>query len=183
MATWGSIKGIIDQYGDNPDWAKYARPGGWNDPDMIVVGCTRNGLTKAESRTQMAIWSILAAPLMMSNNLRNLTQWQKDILQNREVMAIDQDELGKPGTRIWRSPDNETQVWLRPLMYGDFAVGLLNQGSDSRKITVNFSWFSSVDRFQVRDLWRRKDLGTFEGEYTAEAVASHGTDLLRLSPA
>jgi hypothetical protein len=182
-AKWSNVLSIINDYGNNPQWAKYARPGGWNDPDMIMVGCSRNGLNQPESRTSMAIWSIVAAPLMMSNDLRKLQQWQKDILMNKEAVAVDQDVLGKPGTRV-TGQFEDAQVWVRELEKGDFAVGLMNRADSAQKITVKFTQVSpTVKKFKIRDIWAKKDLGTFENEYTAQSVEAHDTHFLRLTPA
>jgi hypothetical protein len=182
-ADWAALKRVVNQLGDHPEYAECAGPGGWNDPDQIVVGCNNSwspGLTIQESRTQMSIWSLCAAPLMMSNDLRNLQPWQRDILQNTEVIAIDQDEMGKPGKRLTHS---DQQVWARPLNNGEWAIGLFNRADTAADVEFPFSLLGGGKTFFLRDLWEKKDIGTFTDKYVAHAVAGHDTVLLRVKPA
>ena len=135
QANWGSIYAIISQ---QAGLAKYAGPGHWNDPDMLEVG---NGqhmgtgdrarfveLTLAENRAHFSMWAMLAAPLLAGNDLPNMMPEIKDILTNRDVIAIDQDKLGKQGTRAYA--DGEVEVWIRHLSGGAMAIAVLNAGSD-----------------------------------------------------
>jgi hypothetical protein len=180
--SWPSIKSIVDQLGNNPQYAEVAGPGGWNDPDQIVVGCSNGwtpGLNHEESRTQFGIWSLVAAPLMMSNDLRHIHGWQKDILQNAEVIAIDQDPMGKPGKRLTYG---NQQVWARPLSNGDWGIGLLNAADSPADIEFNFSLVGSFETAYLRDLWAKKDLGGFTNKYVAHDVGPHDTVMLRLKP-
>jgi alpha-N-acetylgalactosaminidase len=182
QANWGSVSRIIEKWGNTPRWAEFAGPGHWNDPDQIVIGMEGGKLTEAESRSQMAIWSILASPLIMTSHLKAVPDWAKKIMQNKEVIAVDQDKLGKQGKRVTASGDAGS-VWVRELENGEFAIGLLNTGDAPRDITVKWSQFSSaVKKLALRDLWEHKDIGSFEGEYTAKAVASHDTVILRGVP-
>lgn len=181
-ATWASIKDIMNVWADHQDkWAKYAGPGHWNDPDMIVVGMDGGSLTEDESKTQFAIWSILAAPLLMTGDLRVMPQWAKDILMNEEVIAVDQDKLGKQGLRITPKSVDQT-VWVRELANGDYAVALMNRGDTTTNIMARFSDFSSVKKFAVRDLYLRKDLGVFTNFYSGDDIPKHGVVMLRLTP-
>jgi alpha-N-acetylgalactosaminidase len=182
QSNWHSISAIINKWGNSPHWAEFAGPGHWNDPDQIVIGMEGTKLTEAESRSQFGIWSILAAPLIMTNHLKAVPAWAKTIMQNKEVIAVDQDKLGKQGKRVTEASDDGS-VWVRELENGEFAIGLLNFGDAPRDITVKWSQFSStVKKLALRDLWEHKDLGVHEGQYTAKAVASHDTVMLRGVP-
>jgi len=97
-------------FGQN-ELAQWARPGHWNDPDMLEVG--NGAMTEDEYRTHMSLWSILAAPLLAGNDLRSMNPAILEILTNREVIAIDQDKDGKQGRQAWKSGDQE--IWTRPL--------------------------------------------------------------------
>jgi alpha-N-acetylgalactosaminidase len=99
--SWDSISSIIDFYGDNSqEFSKYNGPGNWMDPDMLTIG--NFGLSYHESRAQMAMWAIWASPLYMSNNLRKITSEMKNLLQNKKVIAVNQDAMGKMGTRVYK---------------------------------------------------------------------------------
>src|SRR2546421_8951027 len=126
---WDSMTRI--GFGQN-DLAQYAAPGHWNDPDMLEVG--NGGMTTDEYRTHMALWSILAAPLLAGNDIRNMTPETKSILLNREVIAIDQDKAGVQGSRVWKSGDQE--IWARPLSNGATALAILNRATEPAKVTV-----------------------------------------------
>ena len=122
-ARWSSIYNIISQ---QAGLEKYAGPGHWNDPDMLEVG---NGkLSLAENRSHFAIWAMLAAPLLAGNDLPNMKPEIRDILTNKNVIAIDQDKLGKQGSRVYS--EGEVDVWTRQLSGGSMVVAVLNAGSD-----------------------------------------------------
>lgn len=158
------------------DLAPYAAPGHWNDPDMLEVG---NGkMTTAEYRTHFSLWSILAAPLIAGNDLRDMTPEIKGILLNKDVIAVDQDQLGKAGTRI--SKDDDTEVWAKPLDGGAWAVGLFNRGAATATISVKWTDLQLSGQHQVRDLWAHADKGSIAGTFSAE-VPSHDVALIRVS--
>ena len=97
--SWNSVEAIIDYYGDNQDSiVVHTGPGHWNDPDMLIIG--NFGLSYEQSKAQMAIWAILAAPLLMSVDLRHIDEKYKAILQNEKIIAVDQDPLGIQGRRF-----------------------------------------------------------------------------------
>jgi hypothetical protein len=129
QCDWGSLSSIIDHWGD---WgsvlAPWAGPGHWHDPDMLLIG---NGcISEDEERTQMAIWSIVAAPLIMGNDMRNVSAASKAILMNKDAIDVDQDLLGQQGLRLNNQSSDGQQVWYRLLADGSVAVGLYNkQGS------------------------------------------------------
>ena len=157
--------------------APWAAPGHWNDPDMLEIG--NGGMTDDEYRTHMSLWSILAAPLLAGNDLRNMTPAILEILTNREVIAINQDKDGKQGRRITKSGDQE--VWARPLSGGAQAIGLFNRGGSPAKITVNWPDLGlNSAPTHVRDLWAHGDLKLDGAEYSV-MVPPHGVVLLRVS--
>ncbi|XP_004685949.1 PREDICTED: alpha-galactosidase A [Condylura cristata] len=121
--SWQSVKSILDWTSSNQKGIiDVAGPGGWNDPDMLVIG--NFGLSWDQQVTQMALWAIMAAPLLMSNDLRNISPQAKALLQNKDVIAINQDPLGKQGYRL-RKEDN-IEVWERPLSHLAWAVATVN---------------------------------------------------------
>ena len=134
--------------------APYARPGHWNDPDMLEVG---NGhMTDTEYRTHMSLWSMLAAPLIAGNDVRNMSPSIHDILTNREVIAIDQDKAGHQGKRIWQF--GQLEIWTRELAGGDTAVAVFNRAPAN--VTVKFRWAEAgvpKPPSCIRDLWRHTE--------------------------
>jgi alpha-galactosidase len=156
--------------------SKYAGPGHWNDPDMLEVG---NGKLKPdENRTHMSLWVLLAAPLLAGNDLAQMPPETLAILTNREVIAIDQDPLGKQGDRV--SEVGPLEIWAKPLKGGDEAVGLFNRNESTLPITLKLSDVGFAGGAKARDIWQAKDLGKIQGSYTAN-VPGHGVVLLRLS--
>ena len=122
-ANWDRIYDLLSQ---QAGLEGYAGPGHWNDPDMLEVGNGR--LSLAENRSHFSMWAMLAAPLLAGNDLPHMTPEIKAILTNRDVIAIDQDRLGKQGSRVYS--DGEVEVWMRPLAGGALAVAVFNVGSD-----------------------------------------------------
>src|SRR5712691_3565878 len=118
---WASIISRVDL---SSQYALTAGPGGWNDPDMLEVG--NGGMTDDEYRAHFSLWAVMAAPLIAGNDVRTLAAATRDILENREVLAVDQDSLGAQGTIVWERPP-ELQVWMKPLQDGSRAVVLLNR--------------------------------------------------------
>jgi alpha-galactosidase len=157
--------------------AAFAAPGHWNDPDMLEVG--NGGMTDEEYRTHMSLWSILAAPLLAGNDLRTMSQSTRDILVNREVIAIDQDPAGKQGTRLSKSGERET--WTKPLAGGAVAVGLFNRGAAPAMMALRLPELKLSGKVQARDLWAHKDVKFKNGVFEA-TVPGHGVVLLRIEP-
>jgi alpha-galactosidase len=155
----------------------YAGPGNWNDPDMLQVG---NGLTDTEDRTHFSLWALLAAPLFAGNDIRTMSDATKETLTNREVISVDQDALGVQGHKV--RDDGDEEVWAKPLAGGAMAVILLNRGD--APVRIKFHWTElgwPARPVNVRDLWRKADLGAFREGYSAE-VAPHGVVMVRLTP-
>lgn len=179
-STWPNIRRIMDKWGNETRWAQYAGPGHWNDADMIVVGMKGTEMNEEESKTQFAIWCMLGSPLFMSNDLRELPEWARKILTNKEIILIDQDPLGKVATR--RTPYEENGVvWSRPLANGDVAVALMNRGDEVRDIELPFQMIGSAKAYSIRDLYLHEELGVFEGKFVGKKIPAHGTMMLRLS--
>jgi len=153
--------------------APFAGPGHWNDPDMLEVG--NGGMTDTEYRTHMSLWSILAAPLLAGNDLSKMTPATLAILTNREVIAVDQDKLGKQGDRV--SQNGDLEVWKKPLAGGALAVGLFNRGPQAASMTVRWSDLGLKSNPKVRDLWAHRNIHA-PGSYTVQ-VPSHGVVMLR----
>jgi len=177
--SWNSLGSIIDYWGNYSEYmSQFAGPGHWHDPDMLLIGNTC--ISDDEARSQMAIWSICAAPLIMGNDLTDVTEGGKAILQNKEAIAVDQDPLGKMGFR--RTPAGDTEVWARELQGGDWAVGLYNKAVvNGTQISFDFKLLNLTGSFKVRDIWAQKDVGVLTGSYSA-TVPYHGTAFVRLTP-
>jgi len=157
--------------------ASYSRPGHWNDPDMLEVG--NGGMTAAEYRTHMSLWAMLAAPLIAGHDVRRSSPETIEILTNREVIAIDQDPLGRAGRRVvQRGP---LEVWTRPLEGGRTAVALFNRGETPARVEASFAELGGLPRGSARDVWSGRSLGVLEDRVAAD-VEPHGVVLLVLTP-
>jgi alpha-galactosidase len=169
--------GMMDIVDLQAGLSAFAGPGHWNDPDMLEVG--NGGMTAEEYRTHFSLWAELAAPLMAGNDLSKMTPETREILTNSEVIAIDQDSLGKQGDRVVKNGDLE--VWSRPLAGGGRAVVLLNRGET--KATVPVRWedlgYPRLLKLNVRDLWLHKDMPSATGGLEF-AVAPHGVVMIKL---
>jgi len=157
----------------------FAGPGHWNDPDMLEVG--NGGMTATEYKAHFSFWALLAAPLMAGNDVRSMSRETKEILLNKEVIAIDQDQLGEQGRRIWKKDDLE--VWSRSLADGSRAVILFNRGKAPADISVTWEQigYPAHLRATVRDLWQHKDVGIFNNSYSA-TVDSHAVAMVKVTP-
>ena len=181
----GDVWGVMTQIGFGQDGlGPYAEPGHWNDADMIQAGLLGmsskprpSNLTPNEQITQMTLWSILAAPLMLSCDLTQLDQFTRDLLMNDEVLAVDQDQLGSAGHRC--AKDGQLEVWTRTLSDGTQAVGLFNRSRKNATVTVQWSDLGLSGAQLVRDLWQRRDLGVIENVYSVE-VPRHGAVMLKV---
>jgi alpha-galactosidase len=145
----------------------------------------------------MTLWCLLASPLLLGNDLTKMDPFTLSLLENDEVLAVDQDELGKQADQISATGDEVTavrtgrnsgsrkivplQVWARPLADGSQAVGLLNFGTNTTPVTVKFSDLNLTGEHAVRDLWRQKELGKFKDEFTLP-VAAHGAEMVKIAP-
>ena len=157
----------------------YAGPGHWNDPDMLEVG---NGkLTADENKAHFSLWCMLAAPLMLGNDIRTATPETLDILLNKEVIAVNQDPLGKQGVKV--RDDGDLEVWSKSLHDGSRAVVLFNRSKlepNMHVLWTEIGYPSHLDA-TVRDLWNKKDTGSSTGGYAVE-VPYHSVVMLKVSP-
>jgi len=179
--TWESMGSIgFNQQAGSP----YARPGNWNDPDMLVVGWVGWGvlhptrLTPSEQYTHISLWAMLAAPLLIGCDLEKLDDFTLNLLTNDEVIAIDQDPLGKQGVAVIKDP--AYQVMVKDLEDGSKAVALFNLSETDLKITAPWNKLGITGNQKVRDLWRQKDLGVFSGKFES-TVPGHGVVMVKIS--
>lgn len=163
--SWQSLESIIDYYGNNQDTiVPNAGPGHWNDPDMLIIG--NFGLSYEQCKTQMAMWAILAAPLLMSVDLRTIRPEYKAILQNRKIIAVDQDPLGIQGRRIYKHKGIE--IWARPISplqgnYFSYAIAFLNRRTDGTPsdvaVTLQEMGLLAPGGYRIQDLYEDVDYG------------------------
>jgi len=166
--SWNSMIGIFEK---QRDLARYAGPGCWNDPDMMEVG--NGGMTTEEYKTHFSLWCMLAAPLMSGNDLRNLTPDTKYVLLNKEIIALNQDSLGRQAV-IYRDI-GDYEIWIKMLSKNEKAVCLLNKSDEKKSVLVDFALLFQVNRsrrdgfgsnkledYRIRDLWEKKDLNLKE---------------------
>ncbi len=160
--------------------AKYAGPGHWNDPDMLEVG--NGGMTGDEYRTHMSLWALLAAPLLAGNDLSKMTPETLAILTNKDVIAIDQDPLGRQGDRV--SQEGMQEVWSKPLSGGAMAIGLFNRSTEPQQMTISLAAVGMAANSRLHDVWGDRDVTddapAVNGSYTV-SVPAHGTVLLRVT--
>ena len=182
--SWASVESIgFGQAG----LERWAGPGRWNDPDMLVVGVVGWGtqsarptlLTPDEQRTHISLWTLLAAPLLLGCDLTMLDAPTLELLTNHEVLAIDQDPLGRQATRVAVASAGE--AWLRPLAGGAWALGLFNRADSTSSVGVEWAAIGLPSELAVHDVWARRNLGTAR-EGLERHVPSHGSALLRLDP-
>lgn len=174
-ANWSSVIRLIDA--NKPEYIG-AGPGHWNDPDMLEVG---NGLNDVEGRAHFSMWAIMASPLITGNDLSKMSAATKAILTNKEVIAVDQDPLGKQG-RVAATPGSNLEVWSKEMSGTNTrAVALFNRGTGNASITVKWTDIGiPAGSATVRDLWDAKDLGAFTDSYTATNVPSHTVVMLKI---
>jgi alpha-galactosidase len=180
--TWESMAGIgFRQVGNS----KYASPGHWNDPDMLVIGKVGWGprlrdsrLTPNEQYVHITLWTLLASPLLLGNDMTQMDDFEINLVTNDEVLAVHQDPLGKAADRI--SKNGEHEVWARPLADGSLAVGLFNRDEMDMPVSVTWAELGIRGSHRVRDLWRQKDITTAGDAFTT-VVPRHGTVFVRVT--
>ncbi len=179
---WASLLSLVDL---NVQYWHVAGPGGWNDPDMLEVG--NGGMTRTEYQAHFSLWAMMAAPLIAGNDLRAMSDSSRaaaevrEILLNRDVIAVDQDSLGIQGKIVQASP-SELQVWVKPLQDGSRAVLLFNRVSVPSPITARWRTIGlATTKARVRDLWAHTEQASVENAFTA-TVPSHGVVMLRVWP-
>jgi len=200
--TTGDIFNCFDCLDQHPGWAsygvmqildmqnglrKYAGPGHWNDPDMLEVG---NGQSVNEDRAHFSMWCMLAAPLILGNDIRSMSQDTKDILMNREVVAINQDSLGVQGLKF--AVKDGLEFWFKPLANNDWAFCILNRTTEAKQYTIDWQSFNLYDEvakrftdfdskiYTIRNLWTKKGEGN-TSKIKSVTIPAHDVALYRLS--
>jgi len=201
--TTGDIFNCFDCVDEHPGWKaygvmqildmqeglrEYAGPGHWNDPDMLEVG---NGQTVNEDRAHFSMWCMLAAPLILGNDIRNMSQETKDIIMNKEVIAIDQDKAGIQGLKFLA--ENGLEFWFKPLEDEAWAFCILNRTTEPKEYAIDWQKFNLYDDvakrftdfdskiYEIRDLWGKKDVGNTKKGRTV-VIPGHDVVLYRLTP-
>jgi alpha-galactosidase len=180
-------------------WSPYGAPGHWNDPDMMILGDVTTGtelhptrLTPDEQYSHVSLFSLLAAPLLIGCPIEKLDAFTLNMLSNDEVIAVDQDVLGKPGRLV--SDEKGVQTWVKQLWDGSYAVGLFNTDDFMKTPQSYFRWgdeqpkqfefdFAKVGlkgQWKLRDLWRQKNLGEFNGSFNT-IIRYHGVVMLKMT--
>jgi alpha-galactosidase len=178
--------GIIDAIDDNAPLSKYAGPGRWNDMDMLVVGmygkegpsalAGGTGCTDVEYQTQMSMWCMMASPLAASNDIRNMNEATKRILMNKDIIAVNQDVLGKQAEV--KVKNENWYVFLKPLNNGDYAVSVLNLSNTLLEYKLDFTSIGLTGEYDVKDLWEHKIISkcnSWKGK-----IVSHETKVFTL---
>ena len=171
-------KSVVANYAGNVGLAKYAFPGGWNDADMLEVG--NPGMTLTEQQSQFSLWAMMASPLLISTDVAKLSPAALKILSNAEVIAVDQDPLGRQASIVKQL--GKLDILARPLANGDHALALFNQGERPEKISVNILALSlRPGRYRLKNLWSKKISET--RLMISADVPAHGVVLYRVSRA
>jgi hypothetical protein len=177
--SWESLKGIgFNQNKMSP----YARPGRWNDPDMLIVGQVGWGenlhptkLNPDEQYTHISLWCLLSSPLLIGCDISKLDAFTLNLLTNDEMIEINQDRAGKQARQIIKTDDE--QVWSKELSDGTKAIGLFNLSDNYRTISLPVRELKLPASFSLRDCWKQKDLGRLKG-YSVR-VPPHGVAVVR----
>jgi len=192
LRSWEhSIMTILDQ---NAPLRKYAGPGHWNDPDMLEVG---NGMSVNEDRAHFTLWCMMAAPLILGNDITKMSQETRDIILNKRVIAIDQDKLGVQGLRL--KSENGLEFWFKPLENGDWAFCLFNRTTEAKEYTIDWKTLCFTDTevsnlstdfdtkvYNIEDLWeknlKKANIGNTRKSRKVQ-IPGHDVVLYRLTPA
>ena len=180
--------GILDIIDSNAPLNNYAGTGHWNDMDMLVVGLYGKkgpssdlggvGCNDIEYQSQMSLWCIMNSPLAASNDIRNMNAVTKNILTNKEVIALNQDALAKQCER--KINDDTWNVFIKQLINGDYALAILNRSEKAQRYTLKFSELGLLGKYEIRDLWNHKELGKML-QWNG-LILSHETKLFRIKP-
>ncbi|MFC2125122.1 glycoside hydrolase family 27 protein [Bacteroidota bacterium] len=185
----GDLPGFYHIGFSNAEHWQLAQPGGWNDPDYILIGWVGNAhemaegtptaLTPHEQYSYMSMWCLMAAPLIFSGDMAKLDNFTLNVLCNHEVIAVDQDPLGQQA-RIVRKNDRDF-VLVKDMSDGSKAVGIFSLVNQAVKLSVKWKELSLKGDQQIRDLWRQKDIGTYDKIYSTE-IPAHGVSMIRIWP-
>jgi hypothetical protein len=183
---WDNWKSLNHAFDLAAAWEDVGGPGRYADLDMIPLGHIgirsighdrKTQFTRDEQVMLMSLWCLRPSPLILGMNLPDNDDWTLSLITNDEVLAIDQDPLGKPARRVSQKDGGE--VWVRELRDGSKAVGLFNRGNAATNVTLNWSDAGLEGMQTVRDLWQHKDMGSSDNQITI-SVPKHGAVLLRL---
>ncbi len=186
--NWNSLSGNGFRLGGHD---QYVNPGHFDDPDMMVLGVLDVGrgvnlhptrLTPDEQYTHMSLWCLLASPLLLGCDLTKLDDFTLSLLCNDEVLAVDQDPLGRQASRVSQDTTNQVEVWSKPLEDGSKAVGLFNRGNAPQTVTANWRDIGVTGDQVVRDLWRQQYIGTFRNTFEV-TVPRHGVVFVKIAKA
>jgi alpha-galactosidase len=188
---------MIDIFNQQKELGRYAGPGHWNDPDMLEVG--NGGMTTEEYKTHFSLWCMLASPLIAGNDIQNMTSETKSILMNKELIAINQDSLGRQA--VCYRDNVDYQIWVKALSNNEKAICLLNKSDEKKTVLVDFALLLQVragggsggsgaavqhggaslkpEDFIVRDLWDHKDLVLKESSMYIDLIP-HSVKIYRL---
>ncbi|MDA3853711.1 MAG: glycoside hydrolase family 27 protein [Bacteroidales bacterium] len=183
--SWAS-SGIWKIINMRKEIRQYAGPGHWNDYDMMEVG---NGMTDAEDRSHFVMWSMLASPLIMGNDVRSASEETLKTLVNKEIIAVNQDSLGIQGFRF--TNENNIEIWLKPLSNDEWAMSFINMTDES--IDLEFDWLEhemgdnlnnryldfSNSKYEIRDLLKHEKMGDTK-ELLKATIGSHDVLLIKL---
>jgi len=178
--SWGSMSDIgFKQGGHEP----YVKPGCWNDPDMMTVGFMGyqwTDLDDDEQYTEVSLWCLLAAPLILGNDLTKMDAFTHNLLCNDEVIEVNQDPLGRMARCI--ASRGETKIYAKEMSDGSMAVGFFNLGDETVPVSASWSELKLKGSRRVRDLWRQRDLGRYADGFTVD-IPRHGCMLIRVTSA
>lgn len=179
--TWSNMAPIGFRQAGREQWT---RPGGYTDPDMLVIGKLGWGPSVHDTRlkpneqiTHITLWALQAAPLLIGADMSQFDAFTTDLMTNEEVLAVSQDALVKAARRVW--VDERLEIWARPLADGRTAVGLFNRGLRPATITATWQALGLTASKEVRDLWAQKVLGRYASEFSA-TVPAHGAVLVTI---
>lgn len=181
--VWSNMAAVGFRQAGREKWSK---PGHWTDPDMLVIGTLGWGnlrptrLTPNEQITHITLWTIQAAPLLIGADMAQFDKFTTDLMTNHEVLEVNQDVLGRGGSRVFQ--DHRLEVWVKPLADGTKAVALFNRGLQAADVTARWSDVGVTGSQPVRDLWQHRDLGSFSDRFTTR-VPAHGAVLVKVGRA
>lgn len=186
---WAWTPGVLQILDRNEPLRRFAGPGHWNDPDMLEVG---NGMTESEDRAHFSLWCMMAAPLILGNDVRDMSDATRAILTNKEVIAVDQDPLGVQGWRFFVR--NGVEYWYKPLEGEDWAICVFNRNREPREVELDWKDMSGFDYltyrqfrptttlYKLRNLWTHTDEGLTDRNIKV-TIPAHDVVMYRLTPA
>jgi len=180
--SWASV---VSNGFDHPELSPYAKPGNWNDPDMLVVGLLgwsgtlhASHLTPDEQYAHISLWCLLSSPLLIGCDISKLDAFTLNLLTNDEVLAIDQDPAGKQARQ--RIKTSNFQVWVKELADGNKAIGVFNMSDRYQNIAIDFSSLGLNGKYRIRDMWRQVNAHDAADKYAA-TIPPHGVSLIKIT--